>query len=180
MRRRDKQEQPAFRVLPPIPLDPRPTKRQTEAELRKRAELMKKLPPQRRRQVAEFFWAADQRAKTPDLFWHPFAPDPMRYEAYLISKEWQQISRAVKKAAGGKCACCPSKATNVHHRCYRPRVLSGADTSLLIALCRPCHETVDSDERGKPREAHEKERVLAELFARETKRLASDRSATKF
>jgi hypothetical protein len=61
-------------------------------------------------------------------------------------------------------------------RCYRPRVMSGADTSLLIALCRTCHKTVDFDEQGKGRSAQSKERVLAELFSRETERLAGGSS----
>lgn len=108
----------------------------------------------------------------PDLFWHPFAPEPMWYEAYLISKEWRAISRKVKQEAGNKCACCPNEAREVHHRCYRPRVMSGKDTSLLIALCHDCHKTVDRDENGKVRSNLEKERVLAELFARESKRLS--------
>jgi len=80
--------------------------------------------------------------------------------------------RSAEKQADNKCACCPNKATQVHHRCYRPRVLSGEDTSLLIALCATCHKTVDFDERGKVREAHAKERILAEMFDRESKRLA--------
>ena len=50
--------------------------------------------------------------------------------------------------------------------------MSGADGSLLIALCHTCHKTVDFDERGKVRDARSKERVLAELFERETERLA--------
>ncbi len=66
----------------------------------------------------------------------------------------------------------PEKATEVHHRCYRPRVLSGEDTSLLIALCGACHKTVDRDERGEPRDNQSKERTLTEMFDRESKRLA--------
>jgi hypothetical protein len=155
------------RTLPPIPADPKPTKQQINAELRIQEGSMRSLPRDKRLRFAEMSW----RSKHPDLFWHPFAPEPMWYEAYLISDEWRHIRRAVKKSAGGKCACCASKATQVHHRCYRPRVLSGADMALLIALCGDCHNPVDFDERGKVREAREKERVLAELFARETERL---------
>jgi hypothetical protein len=51
--------------------------------------------------------------------------------------------------------------------------MSGADTSLLIALCGACHKAVDFDENGKVRDAHSKERTLAEMFARESERLSS-------
>jgi hypothetical protein len=140
---------------------------------------VKSLSREMRLRFAEMSWQIAKKDKYPDLFWHPFAPE-VSYDAYLHSDEWRRISRAVKTAAAGKCSCCPSKATQVHHRCYRPRVMSGADTSLLIALCGICHKTVDFDERGKGRDAHSKERVLAELFARETERLVSDRSPNKF
>jgi hypothetical protein len=122
------------------------------------------------RKFAAFYCYAEQKQKFPDMFWHPFAPSG--YDAYLVSDKWRAISRKVKAEAGNKCACCPNKATQVHHRCYRPRVLSGEDTSLLIALCRTCHKTVDFDERGKVREAHAKERTLTEMFDRESERLA--------
>jgi ferredoxin len=51
-------------------------------------------------------------------------------------------------------------------------VLSGEDTSLLIPLCATCHKTVDFDDGGKVREAHAKELTLAEMFDRESERLA--------
>jgi hypothetical protein len=51
-------------------------------------------------------------------------------------------------------------------------VLSGEDTSLLIALCGTCHKAVDRDERGKARDNLSKECTLAEMFDRESKRLA--------
>lgn len=164
-------QQAAPRILAPIPPDPRPTKRELESELRKQEPTVKSLSPDMRLRFAEMSWEMSAKARDPDLFWHPFAPNPMWYEVYLNSKEWRRISRAVKKAAGGKCACCPNEANQVHHRCYRPRVLSGADTSLLIALCDRCHEMVDRDEHRKPRNASAKERILAEIFARETERL---------
>jgi hypothetical protein len=157
------------RTLPPIPPDPKPTKRQIEAELRKQT-FAKSVPSEMQRHFAEFFCYAEIRRQFPDMFWHPFAPSG--YDAYLISGTWRRISRKIKAEAGNKCACCPNKATQVHHRCYRPRVLSGEDTSLLIALCATCHKTVDFDERSKVREAHAKEGKLTEMFDRESERLA--------
>jgi hypothetical protein len=164
------------RKLPNIPAEPKPTRKQINASLRQHADLLKGLPPGQRLPTAEFFWWADERQKYPDLFWHPFAPDPVWYEAYLRSPEWRRIGDKVKENAGHKCACCPNRATQVHHRCYRPRVLAGEDLSLLIALCGRCHKTIDFDERGKVREANEKERVLAALFHRESERLTRVRS----
>jgi hypothetical protein len=167
------------RKLPRIPSDPRPSAKELNEQMRKHRDLIKRLPREKCRGVAEFFWIADQRQKSPDLFWHPFAPDPMWYEAYLKSAQWRQISSQVKKGAGYKCACCPNEATQVHHRCYRPSVMSGEDTSLLIALCGVCHKSVDFDESEKIRDAHSKERVLGEIFARETERLRRSGSASK-
>jgi hypothetical protein len=157
------------RTLPKIPPDPNPTKKQIEAELRK-ASFDRSVPSEMQRKLAALYCYAEQKRKFPDLFWHPFAPSG--YDAYLISDKWRAISRKIKADAGSKCACCPNKATQVHHRCYRPRVLSGEDTSLLIALCATCHKTVDFDERGKVREAQAKEHTLAEMFDRESERLA--------
>lgn len=157
------------RTLPPIPPEPKPTKKQIAVELR-RQNFAKSVPGKMQRHMAEFFCYAEQKLKFPDMFWHPFAPSG--YEAYLISDTWRRISRKMKADAGHKCACCQNKATQVHHRCYRPRVLSGEDTSPLIALCATCHKTVDFDERGKVREAHAKERKLFEMFDCESKRLA--------
>lgn len=157
------------RRLPSIPPDPSPTKRQIEAELRRNT-FAKSVAVEMQRHIAEFFCHAKMKFQFPDRFWHPFSPSG--YEAYLISDTWRRISRKIKAEAGHKCACCPNKATQVHHRCYRPRVLSGKDTSLLIALCATCHKAVDFDEHGRVREAHAKERMLAEMFDRESERLA--------
>jgi hypothetical protein len=157
------------RTLAPIPPDPKPTKMQIEAELRNDS-FTRSLPTKLQRGFATLSWEGSQRHEFPNKFWHPFAPSG--YDAYLRSDVWRRISRRIKTEAGNKCACCPNKATQVHHRCYRPRVMTGEDMSLLIALCADCHKTVDFDERGKVRDAHSKERTLAEMFDRESKRLA--------
>jgi len=161
-----------MRELPPIPPDPKPAGKEIAAELRKQDGGVKAMSRDMRRRFAEISWKLKKKEKEPDLFWWPFAPNSMGYDSYLVSNEWRRIRRKVLKEAGHKCACCRSKATQVHHRCYRPRVMSGEETSLLIALCRDCHKTVDFDEKGKVRDAHSKERVLAELFAREGERMA--------
>lgn len=62
------------RALPPIPPDPRPTKKQIKA-------FAKSVPNEWQREFAEFFCGAEQRLNSPDLFWHPFAPSG--YDAYL-------------------------------------------------------------------------------------------------
>jgi hypothetical protein len=156
------------RTLPPIPPEPKPTKEEIDAELQERT-FVNFAPEKIRREMAEFFCYADRKHQSPDLFWHPFAPSG--YAAYLKSDIWRRISKKIKAEAGNKCACCPNRATQVHHRCYRPRVMTGEDTSLLIALCAECHRTIDFDEQGKVREAHAKERTLAKMFDCETERL---------
>jgi len=163
----------ALRTLPLIPPEPEPTEKEIDAQLQKH-KFSETLSLKMQTKAAAFFWRADQKIKNPDLFWWPFAPEAAWYDKYLVSDEWLQISEKVKQEAGYKCACCSKKAENVHHRCYRPRVLSGEDTSLLIALCEKCHKTVDFDANGKSRDANSKERVLREMFDRETARLSAE------
>jgi 5-methylcytosine-specific restriction endonuclease McrA len=163
----------AMRILPLIPPDPEPTEKEIDAQLQKH-KFSETLSLKMQRKAAAFYWRADQKIKNPDLFWWPFAPEKEEYDKYRASEQWLQIREKVKQAAGYKCACCPNRATEVHHRCYRPRVMLGEDTSLLIALCSKCHKTVDFDANNKSRDANSKERVLRGMFDRETARLSAE------
>lgn len=93
------------------------------------------------------------------------------YNTYLELDAWGRIRIAIIDAAGGKCACCRNKATEVHHRCYRPRIMSGAHTSLLVALCKFCHFKVEQAKKGAKGNANAKEAMLADMFEQETARL---------
>ena len=54
---------------------------------------------------------------------------------------------------------------------YRPRIMSGAHTSLLVALCKFCHFKVEQAKKGAKGNANAKEAMLADMFEQETARL---------
>lgn len=65
-----------------------------------------------------------------------------RYQAYLQSDYWQQVSLAVKRRADFRCQLCNSPHNlQAHHRSYqhRGRELEGNNINDLICLCAACH-----------------------------------------
>jgi hypothetical protein len=121
-------------------------------------------PDAMRTLMAEIVWKFDLRKKDPNAFLVPFASDVPDYPLYLKSPLWKAIRRRVLKEAGHVCAACAAKATQVHHRDYRPRVLAGEDLVALVALCSDCHGRVHVDETGKKRaDWKECDRVLANM-----------------
>jgi hypothetical protein len=154
--------------LPPIPPDPVPARDELALYIK---QLESTTSDENIRKVlAELSWNHDRKRADPNAFWHPFAPAD--HDKYLRSALWRRIRSKVLEDANYQCACCPNKANQVHHRCYRPRVLSGEDTSLLIAMCPECHDKVDwEDKRNKKnRDSQSKERVLQELYSQRTYR----------
>jgi 5-methylcytosine-specific restriction endonuclease McrA len=121
-----------------------------------------------RDRMARLAWQVRRRAEDPDTFCVRFASDiPENYKEYLQSPQWKAIQDNVLAEARYECACCFNKATEVHHRDYRPRVLRGEDLSPLVALCHGCHEKIERDHTGAKRKSwNDKERVLAALVAR--------------
>jgi hypothetical protein len=148
--------------LEPIPADPEPMEEEIAAELANQEARFQVLPQEMRRRFAEMSWRLQKEHDDPNAFWQPFAPE--NHAVYLDSPLWRRIRRKVLREANDTCLCCGGKATQVHHRCYRPRVLSGQDTSLLIAVCVECHQKIDRDENCKVRDSRSKERVLATLY----------------
>jgi 5-methylcytosine-specific restriction endonuclease McrA len=144
--------------LPTIPADPEPTKKQCRRYLRD--DLREPL----RSLWAAFEWRHERRKTHPNEFLIPFAPNKECYEKnYLSSSLWHSIRERVLLEANYECACCTSKASEVHHRDYRPRVLDGNDISPLVAVCRKCHRQID---KAKGRESwNESERLLAAMVA---------------
>ena len=118
--------------------------------------------------MARLHWRGEKRKEDPDAFLVAFVgwiPN-FDYNAYLSSEQWQGIRRRKMEAAEYKCKCCKRRATQVHHRDYRPRVLAGEDLSPLVALCHQCHNMVEYDDTGRKRDVwQDKERILAELTA---------------
>jgi hypothetical protein len=146
----------------PIPADPKPTRAELAAEIRRwRGRISDKILME----WARFQWDCDQRKERPDDFTWPFstwllASDPtFNYDEYLKSDIWQQQRERVLTAAHHICAGCLGRATQIHHRDYRPRVLRGEDDSPLVAMCRRCHDAIHT---GAP-SWQEIERRLAEI-----------------
>lgn len=165
--------------LPPIPSDPVPT----EAELQPFLAKVKWQPDvdapasvkrgDIRRALARMEWERERQAEDPNAFLVPFSTYPQAfgskaaYDAYRDGEIWKAQRKRVLEASGGKCVGCGSKATEVHHRDYRPRVLAGEDDAPLVALCRRCHQHVHEDDaRGLEPSWQESEARLAELVAR--------------
>jgi hypothetical protein len=157
MERAKNKEQHAM-PLASIPPDPVPTKRQYRKFLRS------EFPEPLRSQWAAFEWHLRLQERQPDRFVVAFADQVPNYHEYLDGPLWKKSIRPrVLAEARYECACCEAKATQVHHRDYRPRVLSGDDLSPLVALCKRCHDLIDKV-KGK-QSWNEAERLLAAMVA---------------
>ncbi len=86
-----------------------------------------------RRWLAELEWTKDRLRVDDSAFHVPFASGVEGYKAYQDTAEWKAIRKRVLKAAGHECAGCGGKATQVHHRDYRPSVLRGENDLPLVA-----------------------------------------------
>jgi hypothetical protein len=88
----------------------------------------------------------------------------------VIGHQPLELLAGVLAAANYECACCTSRVTEVHHRDYRPNVLSGNNIIPLVAVCRPCHTKI---ERTKAKESwNEAEIVLASMVAAKETQIA--------
>jgi hypothetical protein len=159
----------------PIKPDPRPTCEEIRHFI-----AMEKRSDQIALDMAELQWKVDQKRKNPDLFLVPFAtaiedyPGRIRsYTGYLRSNLWKMIRERVMARFSGDCLCCEQKATQVHHRDYRPSVLRGEDDSPLVPLCDDCHEKVHNDGDRKRESWNEAEGVLAQMIEQRELQLSS-------
>lgn len=71
------------------------------------------------------------------------------YREYLKSDLWYSIRERVFKRDKKLCMICRKRASQVHHKSYHPKVMRGEDLRPLVSVCRPCHEKIEYDERGK-------------------------------
>ena len=126
------------------------------------------IPVGYRSQFARIAWADDVRKRDDSAFLVPFATEVDGYPAYLKSEVWKAIRKRVLKAASRKCAGCGGKATQVHHRDYRPSVLRGDNGAPLVALCKTCHDAVHAGDKNKSWQACERDlhRLVAEQEVR--------------
>ena len=153
-------------MLPEIDLGPTPTDEEVEPFLTEAA------VPEVSRALAAIAWKMDLRERDPNAFLVPFSTDAFpalgfrTYNDYLASTLWRRIKSQELRKADGKCAACGKSTRTIHHRDYRPRVLSGEDRSALVALCQPCHDVVHYAPGHKERSWNESERILRELVER--------------
>lgn len=64
----------------------------------------------------------------------------MKYDEYLQTEYWQEVSKAVKAKAGWKCQICNSPHDlNAHHRTYEHRGNELEHLEDMTCLCRRCH-----------------------------------------
>ncbi len=87
-------------------------------------------------------WAYQQRNH--DLRTLGFAT----YADYLQSETWKAIRLRVLKRDLFRCYGCYGRACQVHHRSYSANVLAGRDTAPLVAICYPCHQSIELDRKG--------------------------------
>lgn len=126
-----------------------------------------------RRPFARIRWRIQRRREDPNAFLVPFATEVDDYGAYLHSPLWKRIRAEVLNAADRKCCCCRGRATQVHHRDYRPRVLSGEDRTPLVAICKSCHDLVHMKGTNDNPSWQEQEAVLAHLIQKGAEAVAS-------
>ena len=81
------------------------------------------------------------------------------YRIYLDSGFWRQLRKRVLERDGYACRSCGGRATQVHHVSYSRAVILGNDIGPLVSVCRPCHEAVEFDSKGKKRPFRKKARV---------------------
>lgn len=113
--------------------------------------------------LARLIWQHERTRLDPDASLVHFVPSSLDYAEYLSSENWKAIRSRVFDSVDHKCAGCSAKATQVHHRDYRPRVLDGQDLDPLVALCRRCHYLIHKKVGTSERTWQEEEEVLARL-----------------
>lgn len=72
------------------------------------------------------------------------------YQQYLKSDLWKGIRQRAIRLSGGFCQVCKTNApTEVHHRHYSMDVMSGANISSLVPICRTCHSLAEFNQGKK-------------------------------
>ena len=158
-------------VLKPISPDPKPTEAELQCERYRLGLTNSRLDESLIRDMARFFWQCGKRQEEPDNFAVPFSTWVFKddeYAAYRKSGKWKEIRGRVLKKAHYECAGCYNRATEVHHRDYRPRVLAGEDDTSLVPLCKDCHHIIHNKNVKQRASWNEEERVLAALVDRKS------------
>lgn len=161
--------------LPGLPPDPRPSEADIQAIIERRPIPVREDVTGRADitfSLARIAWKMERQADDPNAFRVHFSTDwqafgsKEAYEAYRKQPVWKAQRRRIFDRSGGLCVGCGAKATEVHHRDYRPRVIAGEDDVPLVALCRTCHQHLhEVDTRGLEPSWQESEARLAGLVA---------------
>lgn len=70
------------------------------------------------------------------------------YDRVIASPEWAKRRRVVLRRDGNICqACLEERATEVHHKTYAH--LGNEPLFDLVAVCRPCHESITEMDRAR-------------------------------
>jgi hypothetical protein len=154
-----------------LPLDQTPSEAELQAIIEQRAREGRTGRPDIERGFARITWREQRRAEDPNAFLVPFSTDPQAfgskeaYQAYRGGPVWKAQRSRVLDGAARVCIGCGAKATLVHHRDYRPRVIAGEDDVPLVALCRSCHDHLHERVQGCDPSWQESEARLAALVA---------------
>ena len=85
----------------------------------------------------------------------------MKYDEYLHSEYWHEVSRRVKERGDYRCQVCNSPHDlQAHHRTYEHRGNELQNLNDLICLCQRCHatfhgKTVKAEKQKKPKKHRE-------------------------
>jgi hypothetical protein len=88
------------------------------------------------------------------------------YRDYLRSDLWQDIRERVLDLHDRTCRLCSCVATQVHHRHYGIRTLTGKTPVHLLPVCGGCHVRIEFDPDGKKRTAKQAESWLKEFLSK--------------
>ena len=82
------------------------------------------------------------------------------YQHYLKSPLWRSIKRRVYEKQGPDCLACGRFASQVHHRFYSEKNLSGQTLAGLIPICSTCHKQAERRPDGSKRSLKEANKQL--------------------
>ena len=108
-------------------------------------------------------WVLEGRTDRPDDFRHvAHLETEAEYKVYCKSPLWKSIQKRVLERDGYRCVACGRLSDGVHHRDYRPCVMSGEDIRPIVSLCHRCHDAIHLNKKDAGPEV---ERALANLVA---------------
>jgi hypothetical protein len=95
--------------------------------------------------------------------WKTMDEGSSKYNAYLCSREWAKLKRAVRKRSGGTCERCgDNPAEYVHHLTYEHKYNEQLDE--LSHWCQGCHDFTHGKIDVDPAEPKEKPTALSRRF----------------